>query len=156
MKRRPWLLSAFVLLLLAAAPSPSSALEEADRLYLVGEHAVADGLNALAARALERFVTDYPADGRGPNATILLGRAWLGVGLHERALETFRKAQRMAPSTGRPNEARLWEAEALFRLKRYAEARTLFDELYRADPASPIAADALYGLAWVELESKRP
>jgi TolA-binding protein len=91
-----------------------------------------------------------------PNATLLLGRAWLGVGLHERALETFRKAQRMAPSVGRPNESRLWEAEALFRLKRYAEARSLFDELYREDPAAPIAPDALYGLAWVELESKKP
>src|ERR1051325_2140340 len=156
MKRRPWLFSAFLLLLLVTTASPSLALEEADRLYLVGEHALADGLNALAARTLERFVTDYPADGRVPNATLLLGRAWLGVGLHERALETFRKAQRMAPTTGRPNEPRLWEAESLFRLKRYAEARSIFDELYRADPAAPIAPDALYGLAWVELESKRP
>jgi len=127
MKRRPWVLSAFVLLLLAAVPSPSPALEEADRLYLVGERALADGLNALAARALERFVSDYPADRRVPDATLLLGRAWLGVGLHERALETFRKAQRMVPTTGRPNEARLWEAESLFRLKRYAEARTVFE-----------------------------
>jgi TolA-binding protein len=157
MKRRSWLVSAFLVLVLATAvPSPAVALEEADRLYLVGEKAVADGLNALAARALERFVTDYPNDGRIHLATLLLGRAWLGVGLHERALETFRKAQTVAPPSGPPSEARLWEAEALFRLKRYAEARTAFDEVFRNDPTSPLAVDALYGLGWVELESKRP
>jgi TolA-binding protein len=156
-KRRALLVSAFVVLALAAAalPSPVLALEEADRLYLVGERAVADGLNALAARALERFVTDYPNDGRIPLATILLGRAWLGVGLHERALETFRKAQTVAPPPGPASEARLWEAEALFRLKRYAEARTAFEEVFRNDPTSPLAADAVYGLGWTEMENKR-
>jgi TolA-binding protein len=156
MKRRSWLVSAFVLLVLASAlPAPAVALEESDRLYLVGERGLADGLNALAARALERFVADYPTDGRIPLATILLGRAWLGLGLHERALETFRKAQSVASPSGPPSEARLWEAEALFRLKRYAEARRAFDEVFRNDPVSPLAADALYGIAWTDLEGKR-
>ena len=158
MKRRLWLVSAFAVLVLATAvlPSPVAALEEADRLYLVGERAVGDGLNALAARVLERFITDHSSDTRVPMANLLLGRAWLGTGLHERALEAFRKAQRMTPAPGRPLEARLWEAEALFRLKRYAEARSTFDDVYRNDPSSTVAPDAVYGLAWVELESKRP
>jgi TolA-binding protein len=155
MKRRSWVLSAFLLLVLAAA-TPVAALEEADRLYLVGERGLADGLNALAARALERFVTDFPDDSRVPSATFLLGRAWLGVGLHERALETFRTVQKMAQPPGRPNEARLLEGEALFRLKRYAEARSVFDDVFRSDPTGAIAPDALYGLAWTELESRRP
>ena len=158
MKRRSWLVSAFVVLVVSTAipTSPVAALEEADRLYLVGEGAAGDGLNALAARVLERFVTDYPNDARVPMATLLLGRAWLGVGQHERALEAFRKAQRMPRAPGRPFEPHLWEAEALFRLKRYAEARTAFDEVFRTDPTSTLAPEALYGLAWVEVESKRP
>ena len=156
MKRRSWLVSAFVFLVLAAAvPSSTCALEESDRLYLVGEKALGDGLNALAARALERFVADYPTDGRMPLATIRLGRAWLGLGLHERALETFRKAQSVASPSAPRSEARLWEAEALFRLKRYAEARSIYDEVFRNDPTSPLAADALYGLGWTDLASKR-
>ena len=51
MKRRLCLVSAFAVLVLVAAAvvaSPAAALEEPDRLYLVGERAVADGLNALA------------------------------------------------------------------------------------------------------------
>jgi TolA-binding protein len=157
MKHRSWLVSTIVVLVLAAAvPSPALALDESDRLFLVGERAVADGLNALAARALERFVSDYPTDGRIALATLLLGRAWLGVGLHERALETFRKAQTLAPPPGPPSEARFWEGEALFRLKRYAEARTAYEEAFRNDPAAPLAPDALYGLAWTEmLEGKQ-
>ncbi len=157
MKRRSWPASAFVVLVLVAGttPAPVAALEEPDRLYLVGENAVADGLNALAARALERFVADNPKDARVPAATLLLGRAWLGVGLHERALETFRKAQRGTTSAGRPLEARLWEGEALFRLKRYADARAVFDEVLKSDVASPFAPDAMYGRAWTELETRK-
>ena len=80
MKRWEWLVSALVLLVLVAVVSPAVALEEPDRLYLVGERAVADGLHALAARVLERFVSDYPNDARVPTATLLLGRAWLEPG----------------------------------------------------------------------------
>ena len=158
MKRRPWLLSAFVLVVMfvAVTPAPVVALEEADRLYLVGEQGVNDGLHALAARVLERFIADYPTDQRVPTATLLLGRAWLGVGLHQRALEVFRKAQQMSPPPGRPQEARFWEAEALFRLKRYTDARTIFDDIVKTDAASPLAPDAMYGLAWTELEVRRP
>ncbi len=159
MKRRLCLVSAFAVLVLVVAavvPSAAAALEEPDRLYLVGERAVADGLNALAARVLERFVTDHPSDARGPTATLMLGRAWLGVGLHERALESFRKAQRDSLPAARALEVRLLEGEALFRLKRYAEARTVYDDVFRSDPASPLAPDAMYGLAWTELESQRP
>jgi TolA-binding protein len=101
-------------------------------------------------------VTTYPNDPRVPTATLLLGRATLGVGLGEAALETFRKAQRMPLPADRALEARLWEGEALFRLKRYADARTAFEEVFRSDPKSRIAPDALYGLAWTELEGKRP
>ena len=155
MKRRAWLASASVLLVLTVLAVPVAALEEADRLYLVGERAVGDGLHGLAARVLERFISGYPNDARVPTATLLLGRAWLGAGLHERALEVFRKAQKMSPPPGRPLEARLWEGEALFRLKRYAEARTVFDEVARSEAAAPLAPDALYGLAWTELESRR-
>ena len=157
MKRRSWPASAFVVLVLVAVATstPVAALEEPDRLYLVGENSVADGLNALAARALERFVADYPKDARAPAATLLLGRAWLGVGLHERALEVFRKAQRANPPAGRPLEARLWEGEALFRLKRHANARAVFDEVLKSDAASPFAPDAMYGRAWTELETRK-
>ena len=45
----------------------------------------------------------------------------------------------MSPPPGRPLEARLWEGEALFRLKRYAEARTVFDEVARSEAAAPLA-----------------
>jgi TolA-binding protein len=155
MMRRTWLSSALVVLLLATVVTPALAIEEPDRLYLVGDRAVGDGLYALGARVLERFVNDFPNDTRVPTATLLLGRAWLGVGLHERALEAFRKVQKLSPPSDRPFEARLWEGEALFRLKRYAEARTAFDDVVRSDAASPLVPEALYGLAWTELESRR-
>ena len=156
MKRRSWLSSAFVLLAVVLVVTPAVALDERDRLFLVGERAVEDGLNALAARVLERFVSDNPTDPRVPTATLLLGRAWLGVGLHERALEAFRKVQTMSPPPGRPLEAKLWEGEALFRLKRFPDARIAFEEVAQSQTAAALVADATYGLAWIDLESRRP
>jgi TolA-binding protein len=51
-------------------------------------------------------------------------------------------------------EAKFWEGEALFRLRRFAEARTAFDEVLKVNAASPLAADALYGIGWSNLELK--
>src|SRR5207249_4357884 len=59
-------------------------------------------------------------------------------------------------AAGGPMEAKFWEAEALLRVKRLGEARAAYDEVVRKDAASPLAPDALYGLAWTDLELRRP
>jgi TolA-binding protein len=158
MKCRSRCTSAFVALLVALlAVSPSaSALEESERLWLVGERAYADKLYAVSRRALERFMSQFPADRRVPAAALMLGRARLALGDLPAALEAFRRAQTASSASGAPLEARFWEAEVLFRLKRYPEARVAYDDVVRQNAASPFAADAVYGLAWSELESKRP
>ena len=140
----------------SGGPPAAWAIAETDRLWLVGEHAFADRLYAVSRRALERFVKTYPNEARVGEATLLLGKSQFGLGDFPAALENFRNAQRLSPPPGRPEEARFWEAETLFRLKRYGEARALYDALLAANAASPVAPDAMYGLAWSELELKRP
>ncbi len=130
-------------------------MDEADRLWTVGESAFQDGLYALSRRMLERLIERYPLDKRLGEATLLLGKARLSEGAFEPALQAFRKAQSVSPPPGRPEETRFWEAETLFRMKRYTEARNLYDKVVTAEPASPLAPDALYGLAWANLELKR-
>jgi TolA-binding protein len=143
-------------LLLVALPAPSAlALDEAERLWLVGEQASADGLHPVARRALERFVAEYPNDARVPSALLLLGRARLALGDSEQALDAFRRFRTVATPAQRL-EGRFWEAEALYRVKRFAEARTAYDEVMRQNAASPLAPDAAYGLALCELELRRP
>src|SRR5258707_657164 len=56
---------------------------------------------------------------------------------------------------GPPDGARFWEGETLFRMKRYPEARAIYDRILTDNPSSPSAPDAVYGLAWVNLELKR-
>ncbi len=157
MKRRSAFIGTIVLLVLATlAPSPALSLEEPERLWLVGEKAFADGLVPLARRVLERFVVQYPNDPRLPDAVLLLGKARLADGDAAGALDLFRRAQTLSPVPGRPLEARFWEGEALFRQKKFADARTVYDDVVRQNAASPLAPDALYGFAWSELELKRP
>jgi TolA-binding protein len=157
MKRRLRIVSAFAALLLAASSAPTAvALDESDRLWVVGSGAFADGLHSLARRVLERFVTDHPDDPRAAEAFLLLGKARLNVGDPEAALDAFRLAQTFNPPPGGPLEVRLWEGEALLRLHRFAEARLAYDEVFRTDATSPQAVDALYGLGLAELEMKRP
>jgi len=143
------------LAVVAGSGAPAVAVQEADRLWLVGEQSFQDGLTALSRRVLERFVERFPDDRRIPAATLLLGKARLAQGALPQALESFRKAQTFAPAPGRPEEARFWEAETLFRMKRFAEARTLYDRVVAENAASPMAPDALYGLAWAQVELKQ-
>lgn len=135
-------------------PGEARAIGEADRLWLLGEGAFADRLYPVSSRVLERFLKKYPDERRAAEATLLLGKSQFGLGDFQHALENFRKAQRFSPPPGRPEEARFWEAEALFRLKRYGEARTVYNAFLAANAASPVAPDAMYGLAWTELELK--
>ncbi|MBI4636394.1 MAG: tetratricopeptide repeat protein [Candidatus Rokubacteria bacterium] len=155
MKCRLLRVSALALTLLLPA-RPALAISEPDRLWLVAERAFADGLHPLARHVLERFVAQYPDDSRVPAGVLLLGRSRLLLGDAAAALEAFRRAQTLQPPPGRPLEARFWEAEALFRLKRFSEARARYDEIVRTDASSPLAPDALYGFAWTELETRRP
>jgi TolA-binding protein len=138
-----------------ASPTRASALGDADRLWLVGERAFQDGLNALARRVLERFVERFPDDKRIPDATLLVGKARLATGALAPALDAFRKAQTFSPPPGKPEEARFWEGETLFRMKKFAEARGVYDRLLAENAASPMAPDALYGLGWAQVELKQ-
>ena len=157
MSRRLSLLAAFLVLLLTTSTvSPAIALDEPERLWLVGERAAADGLDLLARRTLERFIERAPQDARVPQATLLLGKARLRLGDLEPALEAFRAAQKFTPPAGQRYEARFWEGETLFRLRRYQEARAAYDDVHRNDAAGPFGADALYGYGWAELELRRP
>ena len=144
------------LLVLLVAVAPVSALEEADRLFMVGERALADRFYPVARRALERFVAQYPKDPRGGRALLMLGKARLALNDSQSALEAFARAQTALTPPAEVLEAKFWQAEALFRLKRFPEARTAYDEVVRTDAASPLAPEALYGLAWSELELKHP
>jgi len=157
MTRRLLSIPALASILLAAlSAAPALALTEADRLWLVGERAFADGLHPVARRTLERFVADNPSDPRIAQATLLLGRTRLVMGEPEKALESFRRLRAIANLPAQQLESRFWEAESLYRLKQYAAARSAYDDVISKDAASPMAPEAIYGVGLCDLELKRP
>lgn len=134
---------------------PAHALDEADRLILVGEKAYDDGLYPLSRRMLERFVEKFPSDSRTGDVTLMLAKVRLAQGAPDAALEALKKALGMTPVPGKPQEARFWEAEVLYRMKRFNDARTAYVRVTSVEPPSPFLPDALYGLGWTDLELKR-
>jgi TolA-binding protein len=138
-----------------ASPPAAYAVDDAERLYTVGARAFEDGLYDLSVRLLDRFIDRFPSDPRAGEALLLVGQARLSQKGFQSALDAFRRAQGLTPPPGRPGEPRFWEAETLFRMKRYADAHDLYERVLADDPTSPIAPDALYGLAWSDLELKR-
>jgi len=157
MTRRLLSIPALASILLAGLlASPALALDEADRLWLVGDRAFADGLHPIARRALDRFIVEYPNDARAPQALLLLGRSRLVLGEPEKALDAFRRLRAVATLPAQQLEGRFWEAESLYRLKQYAAARAAYDDVIGKDSASPLAPEALYGLGLCELELRRP
>ena len=140
--------------LLLGASGASAALDEATRLWLVGERAFADRLNSVARVSLERLIERHPSDSHVGPATLLLGKVRFAERSYEPALAAFRQARGMTPPPGEPEEARYWEAETLFRMGRFDAARGTYDALLATNAASKFAPDAFYGLAWSELELK--
>lgn len=141
--------------LVAVSAGPALALDEAERLMLVGEKAYEDGLYPLSRRMLERFLERFPGDKRAGDAMLLLGKARLSQGSLEAALEAFRKTEGFSIVPGKPQEARFWEAETLYRMKRFTDARAAYARVISVEPASPLLPDALYSIGWTDLELKR-
>jgi TolA-binding protein len=104
---------------------------------------------------LERFLDRFPGDRRAGEAMLLLGKARLSQGSLEAALDAFRKTDGFTPVPGKPQEARFWEAETLYRMKRFTDARAAYARVVSAEPASPLLPDALYWMGWTDLELKR-
>jgi len=142
--------------ILAGTVGTAVALDEPERLWLVGQHSFEDGLYSLTRKVLDRLLERYPADPRIPEATLLVGKARFLQKAYQPAVDAFRRARTAATPPGRPGEAAFWEGEALFRLDRFAEARDAYDRVLTDTPASPFAADALYGRGWSSRELKRP
>ena len=142
-------------LALATWPTTAVAIEEADRLWMVGDQAFGDKLYGVSQRALERFIDQYPTDRRIPDAKLLLGKARFSQKAFPAALEAFRQAAGASPAPGKPGEARFWEGETLFRMEKYSDARDTYNQVLTDASASPFAADALYGRAWCNRELKR-
>ena len=141
--------------LVAVSAGPALGLDEAERLMLVGEKAYEDGLYPLSRRMLERFLERFPGDKRAGEAMLLLGKARFSQGSLEAALDAFRKTEGFSPVPGKPQEARFWEAETLYRLKRFTDARAAYARVISAEPASPLLPDALYSIGWTDIELKR-
>src|SRR2546427_11907882 len=103
MTRRLISASALASILLVGLPASSAfALDEAERLWLVGERAFADGLYPIARPALERFVGEYPSDTPMSSALLPLGRPRLALRDAGSAPEACR---RLRPPAALPAEA---------------------------------------------------
>src|SRR5438552_9679059 len=117
MTRRLLSISALASILLAGLfAAPALALNEADRLWLVGERAFADGLHPIARRALERFVVEYPNDTRIAPAMLILGRTRPVLGEPEKPPAVFRRPPAPPQLPAQQREGRFWAAETLYRL----------------------------------------
>ena len=138
-----------------SSPPAAHALDDAERLWTVGARAFEDGLYDLSIRMLDRLVDRFPSDPHVGEASLLIGQARLSQKGFQSALDAFRRAQGVTPPPGQPGEPRFWEAETLFRMKRFEEARDLYERVVADHGSSPVAADALYGLAWSDLELKK-
>jgi soluble lytic murein transglycosylase len=69
----------------------------ASAIYGLGEAALREGLYDQAANALSRFITEYPADTRIPQATFLRGDAYLGLSQWQLAIGDFQTYLSLRP-----------------------------------------------------------
>lgn len=135
----------------AAGPA-GAAVSEPERLWTIGVQAFEDGLYDVTYRELGRFVQVAPADARRGDATVLRGKSAFALTWYAEALAEFQAAEQLPLRAFSPGEPLFWQAEVLFRLRQYEQARDRYSEFLRDHPSSPYAPDALYARGFSELE----
>src|SRR5438105_4545380 len=121
------------LVVLGAWASPGAALEEADRLFLVGEKAFDDGLYPLSRRMLERFVERFPSERRAPAAAAF-----------QRLVSEF-PDHALAPT------ATIQLARTLIELKRAEDVQGVLQAFVTKNPEHKLAPEARYWQARARL-----
>ncbi len=151
------LLTLFVLgvALGAGVRTAGAAMPAPDRFWAVGVRAFEDGLYDLAYEQLGRFARVAPADPRRGDAAFLRGKAAFAMGRFAEALTEFQASEALPLTVITAGEPLYWQAETLFRLRRFEFARERYTVFLRQYPRSAQAADALYARAFAELELGR-
>jgi TolA-binding protein len=144
-----WLVGALVWGWTAAA---GAVVSEPDRLWTVGVQAFEDGLYDVAYRELAEFSRVATNDARRGDAAVVRGKAAFALGRYADALGEFASAQGLPLRAFTPGEPLFWQAEVLFRLRRFSDARERYSLFLRGYPTSPYADDALYARGFSELE----
>ena len=135
-------------LLIAATPADET------RLYRVAQAAFDDKLYDVAERQLAEFLQKFPQSERADNAQFLLAQAQLNQGKWQEAVKSLEDALGRWPDK-RPDAIRFWLAEALARGGKYSEAQARYTEVTDKFPHSLYRAQALYGLAFVQIKQNQ-
>jgi len=131
--------------LLAGLPaSPALAIDEADRLWLVGERSFADGCTRSRAGCSERSSSSTRATAVAA-AIFYSGDRGVALGDSDKALDASADYGRSPRCPRSKLEGRFWEAEGTHRLKRCRRA-LWHDDVIGKDAASALASEALYVL----------
>jgi TolA-binding protein len=137
------------LVLVAAAPTA-----EETRQYRVAVATFDDKLYDVAERQLVEFLAKFPVSEKADNAQYLLARAQLNQGKWEQAVKSLEEAMARWPDR-RPDAIRFWLGEAFARGGKFAEAESRYAEVVEKYPRSQYHAQALYGLAFVQMKQNK-
>jgi tetratricopeptide (TPR) repeat protein len=94
---------------------------------------IAEGRFAEAGTWCDRAIDETPRD---VALLVFRGAAWTGIGEHEKAKSAYESALAQQPDHA---EARVGLALSLFHLQRRIAGRAEMENVFRADPANPIA-----------------
>jgi TolA-binding protein len=107
-------------------------------LHTVALSDLRDGRRAEALATLGEVVARYPKSEFYLDALTVLGTEYRKAGEHEKALEAWSTLAEATPESRRKAAARMFEADALSRLGRPAEAVAIYASLVKAlDPSLP-------------------
>lgn len=101
------------------------------------------------------FIERYPESKSLPSAVAGAAFSCFDAGDYLRALYYLERFARDFPDDKRYEECRFYAGEALYRLKRYDEAKVMYGELVERKPSGQFAAEARAGMAWADYGLRR-
>ena len=103
-----------------------------------------------ASEKLQELLSGYPKSELITDARIRLASVWLRLGETKKTLQLLDGTRPQFPT--QRQEYLLLQAEASIQLRRYAEARSAYEEFAERFPESVNARKARYGLAWARVK----
>ncbi len=135
-----WMLFSFVIL---TACSAEAQVGNADTDFLYARKLYDDKLYSLAAKEFTRFIKNFPAEARAPDARFYSGMAFFNSGEFENARRDFQYLAIDYPKDKRAPDAWQKSADCYVALGDFAAAANTLISVYTFYPASPNAIQAV-------------
>ncbi|MEK6732776.1 MAG: tetratricopeptide repeat protein, partial [Candidatus Omnitrophota bacterium] len=123
--------------------------------FSLGKKSFQDGFYEVAAKSLEKFLSEKPEGPDILDARLLLGESCVHLNRFSDAMAQLDSVINSEAKPDMKDEAAYWKSEIYFRTRDFEKARELYSAILDRSPSSNYAPYVKYAYAWSLYEEKK-